>query len=305
MITIIPTKPLAFKSPSVITPLYITSNPQSSFSPFPFPFLTSPRLKFSHRRRRSFQVQASSLVLPLLPFPIDQVLVPSEGKTLHLYEARYIALLEESLFQKNKLFVHFVLDPIGITGSSGEASFAARFGCLVIIEKVERLDIGALVEIRGVGRVKILELKQGQPYLTGEVAPLQDNVLHKMTEISSKISELKQALHSLTILEIKLKTPGEALLQTQTVSSLNWAEKQLPLESITDFIPPVAERVSFVALQPISGATLSELAKLQREKLAAMDIRDTIERLDKSIELTKHNISMSAAKLAIQSLDKR
>ncbi|KAL3622594.1 hypothetical protein CASFOL_034005 [Castilleja foliolosa] len=48
------------------------------------------------------------------------MLVPSEVKTLHLFEARYIALLEE----------------------------------------VERLEIGASVLIRGVGRVKILELKQ-------------------------------------------------------------------------------------------------------------------------------------------------
>ncbi|KAL0437912.1 UNVERIFIED_CONTAM: hypothetical protein Slati_2274200 [Sesamum latifolium] len=153
MITIIP-KPSTFNS-SEINPLYI-SNPRSSISPF---FSSQIRLKFPNRRRR-FQIQASSLVLPLLPFPIDQVLVPSEAKTLHLYEARYIALLEESLFRKNKLFVHFVLDPIGSSGTSPETSLAARYGCLVIIEKVEQLEIGALVSIRGVGRVKLLEFKQ-------------------------------------------------------------------------------------------------------------------------------------------------
>lgn len=42
----------------------------------------------------------------------------------------------QSLSQKNKLFVHFVLDPIGFGGTSAEASFAARYGCLVTIEKV-------------------------------------------------------------------------------------------------------------------------------------------------------------------------
>lgn len=42
----------------------------------------------------------------------------------------------QSLFQKNKVFVHFVLDPIGFGGTSAEASFAARYGCLVTIEKV-------------------------------------------------------------------------------------------------------------------------------------------------------------------------
>lgn len=75
----------------------------------------------------------SSVVLPLLPFNSSEVLVPSESKTLHLYEARYLALLEESL-ARNKLFVHFVLDPILISGN--EASFAARYGCLVNIENV-------------------------------------------------------------------------------------------------------------------------------------------------------------------------
>ncbi|KAJ6757867.1 ATP-DEPENDENT PROTEASE LA (LON) DOMAIN PROTEIN, partial [Salix koriyanagi] len=38
---------------------------------------------------------ASSLELPLLPFNMNEVLVPTESKTLHLYEARYLALLEE------------------------------------------------------------------------------------------------------------------------------------------------------------------------------------------------------------------
>lgn len=38
----------------------------------------------------------SSFILFLLKF---QVLVPSESKTLHLYEARYLGLLEEVLYR--------------------------------------------------------------------------------------------------------------------------------------------------------------------------------------------------------------
>lgn len=45
------------------------------------------------------------------------------------------------------------------------------------------------------------------------------------------------------------------MLQTQTTNSLIWAEKQLTLDCITDFVPSVAERVSFAALQPVSGKT--------------------------------------------------
>ncbi|KAG6390247.1 hypothetical protein SASPL_147979 [Salvia splendens] len=111
-------------NPPPLISLLSRPNPHSSFA--------SPLIC----RRLRFQIRASSLELPLLPFPIDQVLIPSEVKSLHLYEARYIALLEESLFQKNRSFVHFVLDPIGLGGTSTEASFAARYGCLVTVEKV-------------------------------------------------------------------------------------------------------------------------------------------------------------------------
>ncbi|KAL3638681.1 hypothetical protein CASFOL_016588 [Castilleja foliolosa] len=294
MLTIIPKAPaLNFH---VISPLYNT-NPCSSP---PLVLNSQSRLKFPSQRRR-FLVQASSVALPLLPFPIDQVLVPSEVKTLHLFEARYIALLEESLYQKNKLFVHFVLDPIGFAGTSVEE--AARYSCLAIIEKVERLEIGALVLIRGVGRVKILDFKQDEPYLTGEVMPLQDNVLNNEKDLMSRVSELKEALHSLNSLEIKLKVSKEIQLQTQTKNSVFWAEKQLSSDSFVNFVPSVAERVSFAALQPVSGASKSDLLELQREKLRAMDVKDTVERLEISMAVARNNISMLAAKLAIQSLE--
>uniref|UniRef100_A0A0E0BGS7 Lon N-terminal domain-containing protein n=1 Tax=Oryza glumipatula TaxID=40148 RepID=A0A0E0BGS7_9ORYZ len=111
----------------------------------------------------------ASLDLPLLPFQPAEVLIPSECKTLHLYEARYLALLEEALYRKNNSFVHFVLDPV-VSGSP-KASFAVRHGCLVQIESVERLDIGALVSIRGVCRVNIINLLQ-----VPEDEPLQTNI---------------------------------------------------------------------------------------------------------------------------------
>ncbi|KAH7834284.1 hypothetical protein Vadar_014541 [Vaccinium darrowii] len=64
----------------------------------------SPNTSLNHgllRKRHRFipKARSSSLSeaveLPLLPFPMDQVLVPSESRTLHLYEARYLALLDK------------------------------------------------------------------------------------------------------------------------------------------------------------------------------------------------------------------
>lgn len=242
------------------------------------------------------------LELPLLPFPKDQVLVPSEAKKLHLYEARYLALLEESLFKNKSLFVHFVLDPIAVNETLTEASFAARYGCLVSVEKVERLDVGALVFIRGIGRVKIVKFAQEEPFLRGAVVPLKDDILHEATELNSKVRQLKEAIHNLNSLEIKLKAPEEALLQTQTANSLNWAEKTPGLNCDESFVPSLAECISFAAYQPVSGSMQSELTTLLEKKIKAMEGKDTLERLGNSLEFVKNNISVVAAKVALQSL---
>ncbi|KAH9735400.1 protein kinase domain-containing protein [Citrus sinensis] len=53
----------------------------------------------------------------------------------------------------------------------------------------------------------------------------------------------------------------------------------------------------------LTGSTQSELVKLQQEKLKAMDLRDTKQRLNNSLEFVKGKISMLAAKLAIQALE--
>ncbi|XP_050377462.1 uncharacterized protein LOC126794734 isoform X2 [Argentina anserina] len=254
-------------------------------------------------KRCRFIPKATSLELPLLPFPLTEVLVPSESKTLHLYEARYLALLEESLSNCKKFFVHFVLDPIIIDDSLEEASFAARNGCLVYIENVERLELGALVSIRGIGRVKIIKFVQGDPYLKGVVIPVQDRVPDSVSRLSPKVMQVKEALCSLNSLEIKLKAPKDAPLQTEIANSLMWVEKELQVDYDLAFFPSLAERVSFAALQPVSGSSQSELLKLQQEKLKAMELKDTMHRLDNSLQFIKDNISMVAAKLAIQSVE--
>ncbi|XP_041018596.1 uncharacterized protein LOC121260691 isoform X5 [Juglans microcarpa x Juglans regia] len=215
------------------------------------------------KRRRLLPI-ASSLQLPLLPFNINEVLVPTERKTLHLYEARYLSLLDE----------------------------------------VERLDVGALVTIRGIGRTKILNFVKADPYLLGVIIPMQDEIPESSSKVSSKVVEVREAIYNLNSLEIKLKqTPNEASLQTHITNSLLWAEKEPSFECDEDFIPSLAERVSFAALQPITGSTEAELLKLQRLKLEAMDLKDTYQRLEDSLEIVKEKISMVAAKLAIQSLE--
>ncbi|XP_015615444.1 uncharacterized protein [Oryza sativa Japonica Group] len=230
----------------------------------------------------------ASLDLPLLPFQPAEVLIPSECKTLHLYEARYLALLEEALYRTNNSFVHLVLDPV-VSGSP-KASFA-----------VERLDIGALVSIRGVCRVNIINLLQMEPYLRGDVSPIMD-ISSESIELGLRISKLRESMCNLHSLQMKLKVPEDEPLQTNIKASLLWSEKEIFEEYNEGFIPALPERLSFAAYQTVSGMSEAELLSLQKYKIQAMDSTNTLERLNSGIEYVEHNIGMIAARLAIQNI---
>lgn len=50
------------------------------------------------------------------------------------------------------------------------------------------------------------------------------------------------------------------------------------------------------------GSMHSDWVNLQKERLRAMEVKDTLERLGNSLDFVKNNISAVAAKLALQSL---
>ncbi|KAL8225964.1 hypothetical protein R6Q57_018521 [Mikania cordata] len=151
--------------------------------------------------------------------------------------------------------------------------------------------------------VQSLKLMIDDPFLEGIVLPLLYNVPQDESEVTSKVLELKEALEGFNNLQIKLKAAKDEPLRTHTANSLDWAVKIPSFDCEEAFIPSYAERVSFAALQNVSGSTHSEMLKLQEEKLKAMDVKETLQRLETSLSFVKSNVSMTAAKLAIQSLN--
>ncbi|XP_066335321.1 uncharacterized protein [Miscanthus floridulus] len=275
--------------------------PPQDPSPRPVPPLHASPARHRHLRsvRCALSPPPPSLDLPLLPFQPAEVLIPSESKTLHLYEARYIALLEEALYKRKNSFIHFVLDPV--VDSTTKASFAVRYGCLVHIESVQKLEIGALISIRGVCRVNISNLLDMEPYFRGTVSPMMDEP-YEATELGTRISKLKESMCNLHNLQMKLKVPEDEPLQTNIRASLLWSEKEIFEEYNESFIPGHLERLSFAAYQTVSGMSDEELLTLQNYKIQAMDSIDTLERLNNGIKVVEHNIGMIAARLAIQNI---
>ncbi|KAF3638691.1 hypothetical protein FXO38_23119 [Capsicum annuum] len=134
------------------------------------------------KKRRRFVTCDSSPEFSLRLFPIDQVLAPLEKKILHLYEAR----------------------------------------CLALLEQVEKLEIGALVFIRGVVCVKILKFEQVRTR----------------------------------------RGSSRCFVANLTVNSLRWYDNTPVLDCDNSFIPPLAELVSFATLQPVlSKYSVSNLPK--------------------------------------------
>eukprot|EP00897_Mesotaenium_endlicherianum_P003421 jgi/Mesen1/3106/ME000184S02168 len=74
------------------------------------------------------------------------------------------------------------------------------------------------------------------------------------------------------------------------------------LVSGISYLPDQAERISFAAFQPYSGASMSERNKLMEQKLQALEMVDTLERLKIAKEFAQDNRAQLAAKVALQNL---
>jgi Lon protease-like protein len=103
-----------------------------------------------------------------VPFDAHHVMLPGEEKTLHLFEARYLALFDEAVLNYQKRFGHILL--------SHERSALAASGTLVQVSSFERMEIGVKLQIHGIGRIQVsaVELSGSAPYILGSVAYVED-----------------------------------------------------------------------------------------------------------------------------------
>lgn len=149
--------------------------------------------------------------------------------------------------------------------------------------------------------MNIKNLLQMEPYLRGDISPMMDK-FSGGTELGMRISKLREGMCNLHSLQMKLKVPEDEPLQTNIKSSLLWSEKEIFEDYDNEFIPGLPERLSFAAYQSVSGMSDAELLTLQKYKIKAMDLTDTLERINSGIEYVEHNIGMIAARLAIQNI---
>jgi len=103
--------------------------------------------------------------VPALLFPRRETLLPGSRLTLHLYEARFLALLERAMKRTGGLIAQLTFTP---SESSEEEGLRVNASAtLARIERVTREAVGARVEVVGEARVKLEGIAGREPFITG------------------------------------------------------------------------------------------------------------------------------------------
>lgn len=270
------------------------------------------RAKAGGQRQPSFP-----LTVPLLPFPSEDVLTPGGTKVLHLYEARYLALLERALKSDDKIFAHVAAEQPVDPGSSSAArlpgalvgsNYVLALGTLVQIVEVKAQGVGALVRVQGEARVAIESLKQAQPYIIGEVTPLMDDPVPKTSEdqLLSSAESLAGVLRECSDLCAKFGGVEAASLQQAVL----WSERQPVVPGLAQGVVgsraaelEKAHRLAWAALCALPQASETELRQLLRFRLAAMACTSSLDRLQLASTYLEASKAMLAARVAIKSLN--
>jgi Lon protease-like protein len=128
-----------------------------------------------------------TLQLPL--FPLDTVLFPGMALPLHIFEERYLWMINECLEGNRQFGVIMTTPP-----AEGERSAAAhRIGTSALITQVERHDDGRMdIVTAGLERFRVLDLLRTEPYVVGRIEPfpLEDTKSPELVRLVKAASAL-------------------------------------------------------------------------------------------------------------------
>lgn len=103
--------------------------------------------------------------VPALLFPRRETLLPGSAMTLHLYEARFLALLDVAVARTGGLIAQ--LTYFENEGGGEEGLRVNASATLARIEWVKRERVGATVRVTGEARVKLEGVVSREPFITG------------------------------------------------------------------------------------------------------------------------------------------
>eukprot|EP00802_Teleaulax_amphioxeia_P024113 Tamp_24773.p1 GENE.Tamp_24773~~Tamp_24773.p1 ORF type:complete len:318 (+),score=75.98 Tamp_24773:124-954(+) len=252
-------------------------------------------------------------LLGCMPFPLDDLLLPGEQKSLHLYEARFLALFEEAIKSHGGC--------IGQLGFFEEGELAAT---AVLCEIVEwrRKDVGVFVRMRAASRVSVKGVCQGDPYIIVSANEYLDEEPEE-TALPESLSEQVYALHR-DIVDLTLKMDGSPLEKGE--GEVEWGHERTDTSHClrSDLRQQLRSHQGVLAegkfldgeekeglMWKLTSPQMEELQLLSFVALAgldpevrmwALDQESTTVRLQKGIEMLTERKNILAAKIALSSL---
>jgi hypothetical protein len=99
--------------------------------------------------------------LPAMLFPAAEVLLPGSAQTLHLYEARFLALLDHARNRTGGAFAHVTFAPDDEDDVDGGTRLCtiATLCRIEDVEKDETSGVGAVVTVIGESRLELRDVR--------------------------------------------------------------------------------------------------------------------------------------------------
>ncbi|CAG9462575.1 unnamed protein product [Pedinophyceae sp. YPF-701] len=230
--------------------------------------------------------------LPCLAWPPEDTITPGYRKTIHLYEKRFIDLLEQVLDSEHRFMGHIVVDggvgpmsrsPGALVVRTPDEEMTMAWAGVCRVEGIQKLDVGALVTLQCEGRVALQQLTQGRPYLRARVALMRDEPVRGTAEERRAEEEAREVLELLrTARELAQKIYGEGEAVDLMATVEDWALTDRPL---LETGPPGqqhlawASRISYSALVEVPGMSSAEALQMHKLRQEAMSRTDLRERL--------------------------
>ena len=164
-------------------------------------------------------------------FPLNVVLLPGADLPLHIFEPRYLEMVERCLKEKCEFGVLLAL-PKGV----------ARVGCTAEIIEVVQRDADGTVDILTIGRepFRVIEFIEEQPLAEGHVDYLEDRDVSPNMALRRELIELYETCHTLVFEDYPKNTdPSESTQLSFLVAGtlpmdLLWKQQILELRSEAD-----------------------------------------------------------------------
>lgn len=198
--------------------------------------------------------------LPIFPLP-EVVLFPGRPLPLHIFEFRY-RMMMNTILEDDQRFGVLMIDP-----SNGEI---AKVGCCAEIVRYQRLPDDRMKMLTlGQQRFRVLEYVREKPYRVGLVEWIQDDPISQ--DLRPLAKEVTQLLNDVVHLSAKLTDQKIELPDDLPVS---------PLE--------------------LSYWIAGNLYGVANEQQSLLEMQNTVERLQREIEILSSTRSHLAARTALK-----